>query len=126
MNKGEAVIIIEDSQVQRAIIVNLVKELGYVPLVVEQINEKIADNIKNESAPVVLLDLMLLDEQGIPVVDGFQLCNDIKESNPRMKVIIVSAENDTAAREFASLQGADGFLGKPFKIDELERCLKDV
>ncbi len=126
MNKGDTILIVEDSQVQRAVMVNLVKELGYVPVAVEKFDQHISAVLKSQNISVVLLDLMLLNEEGTPVADGFQLCNEIKETNPLIKVVIVSAESDEAAREFALLQGADGFLAKPFKINELEHCLSDI
>jgi DNA-binding response OmpR family regulator len=126
MEKGDSILVIEDSQVQRAVIVNLVKELGFVPLAVERFDDTIYKVFENENVSVVLLDLMLLDEDGNTIADGFQICNDIKEANPEMKVVIVSAEHDEAAREFALLQGADGFLAKPFKIEDLEDCLKGM
>lgn len=126
ITKGDSVLIIEDSHVQRAVMINLVKELGFTPHAVEEFDDSIPSLLSSSQIKVVLLDLMLLDEGGNPMLDGFQLCNEIKDANPDIKVIIVSAESDAAARELAMLQGADGFLAKPFRVEDLEECLKNI
>jgi DNA-binding response OmpR family regulator len=123
MSKERSILIIEDSNVQRAVMLNLVKELGFRAFSVEKFDDEIFNLIKEEQISIVLLDLMLLSEDGSPIIDGFQLCNEIKDHNPNTKVVIVSAQSDEDAREFAMLQGADGFLAKPFKINDLERCV---
>jgi DNA-binding response OmpR family regulator len=121
--RNKKILIIEDSDVQRAVIVNLVKELGYEPFAIEAFDASVSEYFQDRDFGVVLLDLMLLNEDGTPAADGFQICNEIKENDPAVKVIIVSAEDDEAARELAMLQGADGYLAKPFRIEDLEACL---
>ena len=70
--------------------------------------------------------MILLDNDGQPIGDGFQICNEIKSADPSVKVIVISAEADEAAKMFALSQGADGFICKPFKIEELEQSLLSV
>ncbi len=65
-----------------------------------------------------LPDLIILDKQ-LPGVDGLDLCRVLK-ADPRtsgIPVLILSASPQTALQ--APRAGADGFLEKPFRMQEL-------
>lgn len=120
------VLIIEDAPLQRAVIANIVKELGYEPIVVDSFQESMAPLLDKHQIDLVLLDLLLVDEEGRVVADGFQVCAEFKASKPSIKVVIITAENDVSAKEFAELQGADAFISKPFQVDSLAQCIKSI
>lgn len=120
------ILIIEDSPTQRAILRNLCVELGFAPICPTRFDHSVTEIIKNEDITLVLLDLILLDDDGSPLADGFQLCDEIKSLDPQVKIIVISAESDDAAQQFAAAQGADTFIGKPFKIEELESKIKSL
>lgn len=120
------VLIVEDSPLQRAVIVNIVKELGYEPIQVETFEVSLVPLLKKHSIDLVLLDLLLMDENGRSVADGFQVCAELKQANPDLKVIVITAENDDSAKEFAILQGADAFISKPFQVDKLAKCIDGI
>ena len=60
----------------------------------------------------MLLDLML------PEVDGFELCQLIRERSP-VAIIVVSARGGERDKVTALNMGADDYLTKPFSIEEL-------
>ena len=63
-------------------------------------------------------DLILLDLQ-MPHVDGFEVLGQlqkIKEAHP-VAILVISA--DAAQNEAALAAGADGFMGKPFRLPEV-------
>lgn len=120
------VLIVEDSPSQAAIIANVVKEAGHVPAVYSQLPMGIQQLLLKEKPDLVLLDLRLLDPEGNPMVDGFQLCREIKRSSEATPVIVISAEGDDEACEWALLQGADAYLQKPFAVEDLERIMAEV
>ena len=71
---------------------------------------------------LVILDLMM------PYVDGFGVCQTIK-SNPKteqIKVLVATAytEEETINRALAC--GADSWLGKPFKMEELKQKVEEL
>ena len=120
------ILIIEDSPLQRAVIVNIVKELGFDPLPVDDFQISLVPLLKKHDIDLVLLDLLLVDEQGNAVADGFQVCAELKNAKPELKVIVITAENDVSAKEFAELQGADAFITKPFQVDKLSKCIESI
>jgi len=68
--------------------------------------------LETEAPDIVLLDLML------PEVDGFELCQLIRERSP-VAIIVVSARGGERDKVTALNMGADDYLTKPFSIEEL-------
>lgn len=64
---------------------------------------------------VILLDISM------PVMDGMEVCAELRKdpSMNQTRFIMVTALNDSIHRTAAYLAGADDFLEKPFKPDEL-------
>lgn len=63
---------------------------------------------------------VVLSDVTMPMVDGFQLLERTKKAHPGVAVIMMSA---TDARAQAFELGCDGFLEKPFGLDELAGAL---
>jgi DNA-binding response OmpR family regulator len=62
-------------------------------------------------------DIILLDMR-MPVMDGWSFAEEYRNRpGPRVPVIVVTAARDAAAR--AAEIDADGYLAKPFSLDEL-------
>lgn len=76
--------------------------------------------IKSEEPGIVLLDLRLKD------VDGLNVLHKIKEIWPRIKVIIISAFGGPLVKDRATSLGADGFIDKPFKVEDVVKAIKAV
>lgn len=76
--------------------------------------------VKDEKPDVALLDLKLKD------ADGLNVLRKIKELRPKRKVIIISAFGDSAIREKADKLGADGFVDKPFKPEDVAKLMRAV
>jgi two-component system KDP operon response regulator KdpE len=74
--------------------------------------ERVLQMLETETPDLILLDLML------PVVDGFELCKQVRERS-RVGVIVVSARGGDHDKVAALNLGADDYLTKPFSIDEL-------
>jgi two-component system KDP operon response regulator KdpE len=64
-----------------------------------------------------LPDLIVLD-LALPGMDGFQICRQLREWS-RIPTIILSVRDDGADKVRALNMGADDYLTKPFKLDEL-------
>jgi CheY-like chemotaxis protein len=120
------VLIVEDSAAQASVIASLVKTSGHTPVVYTSLPTGIAQILSKEEPDLVLLDLMLLDSHGKQVADGFQVCREVKRALPDTPVIIITAEGDDDACEWAILQGADAFLQKPFDPEELTDAIEKV
>ena len=66
-------------------------------------------------------DLILLDMK-MPVMDGWQFLQRYRQQpGPRVPVVVVTAAQDD--RRLAADVGADGYVAKPFSIDDLLRVV---
>lgn len=69
-------------------------------------------------------DLVLLD-LALPEVEGFEILEAIR-ANPAIAdtpVVIITAHGDSGTAAEANDRGADAFLAKPFRPDELRRMV---
>jgi two-component system, OmpR family, response regulator len=72
----------------------------------------------SDEVGVVVLDL------GLPDVDGLEVLRRLRERNPRLPVVILTARDDVEDRVRGLDLGADDYVAKPFAIDELAARLR--
>jgi len=77
-----------------------------------------ADYLEQEQPAVVILDNKLPDGFGIDYIPT------IKKTHPNLKVIMISGF-DGAAKDVALENGADAYLEKPFKKEQLFNAIMD-
>lgn len=121
------VLIIEDSVSQAAIMQEIVRQAGHEAVLCPDLQKGIAQILRAINPAVVLVDLVLLGADGKPVADGFQICREVKRvSKGQSKVIVVSSKDAEETAEWASLQGADAYLQKPFAVEDLVSVIDEV
>ena len=69
---------------------------------------------------IILLDLIL------PGESGFEICERIKTQDPHLPILVISAMDRSDARDLAGRVGADGYLTKPFDIEQLVEMMINV
>jgi YesN/AraC family two-component response regulator len=72
-----------------------------------------------------LYDLVISDVN-MPNMNGVQMCQKIKEINPEQKVSIISAHDESNILMDLIKVGADGFILKPMKMDDVVTALYPV
>ena len=101
-DKSKKVLIVEDSATQAAVMANIVVSMGMQPVVTSDLSRGISQIINQENPDIVILDLILIDQStGKQLADGFQLCREIKRLKADLPVIVVTAEEDDDAWNFA-------------------------
>ncbi|MFA5167482.1 MAG: response regulator [Candidatus Omnitrophota bacterium] len=69
-------------------------------------------------------EIVLLDIQ-MPGMSGLQVLKKIKETYPRVKVIMVTAVETQEKIEEAMRFGADNYITKPLSLEYLEKDVQD-
>ena len=64
------------------------------------------------------VDLVILDVM-MPVMNGLEVCAEIRRMNSSLPVILLTAKDDLATRSAAMTLGASEFIAKPVNIDDL-------
>ena len=76
--------------------------------------------VKKHPPKLVVLDMKL------PDMDGLEVLRSIKEINPEITVVILTAYGTQELRKEARALGAHDFLSKPFKISEVWQVVQQT
>ena len=117
--KANRVLIVEDNETMRIGLTESLKRDGYSVFAFDNGPGAIKHfNMSRE--PVAVLDLKM------EPMDGIQILEEIKKTNPKTEVIMISAYGSVEAAVKAMQLGAFDFLTKPFSPDELRLRVKKV
>jgi two-component system KDP operon response regulator KdpE len=113
---GAIVLVVEDDDEQRAVLVRTLKARGY--RTAEAIDGRTALERWSARRPdIVLLDL------GLPDIEGIRVVRHIR-AEAATPIVILSARFDERQKVEALDAGADDYLTKPFGVDELNARLR--
>lgn len=71
-----------------------------------------------DKAHIWLPQLLLLD-MWMPGMNGREVCKRLKQQEPTKSIAIIMLSASKDAKAIATAAGADGFLAKPFEMDEV-------
>ena len=115
------VLIVDDHQLFREGLVNLISESEEIEVTGEAENGQEAINRVRELKPdVVLMDI------GIPVLNGIEATHIIKKDFPQVKVIAISMHSDKYYIKRMLTEGASGFLFKNCSYNQLIEAIYSV
>ncbi|HEX9061009.1 MAG TPA: response regulator transcription factor [Clostridia bacterium] len=107
------VLVVEDEEDIRDFLIINLKRAGYESIEVGTGEEAIELLGRDAAFRVVLLDIML------PGMDGFKVLKRIRERNPSVGVIMLSARGQEFDKVNGLSLGADDYVVKPFSPSEL-------
>lgn len=116
--KDKKVLIVDDQNGIRILLMEVFNSEGYTTM--QAPNGKVALEIVRNEAP----DLVLLDMK-IPGMDGLEILKHIKEINPDIKVIMMTAYGELDMIKQATDLGALMHFTKPFDIDEMRLAVNN-
>ena len=105
------VLVVEDDPAAAQLLTVVLQRAAYDVSVVGTGAEALSS--VERGAQLVLLDL------GLPDVEGLQLCRELRRLRPGLPLLVVSARASEADIVLALDAGADDYLVKPFRSQEL-------
>jgi two-component system chemotaxis response regulator CheY len=119
MNTSLPVLVVDDSRTMTTIISKLVRDVGFTNI--DQVNDgpTALDRMRERKYGLVLSDWDMRP------MNGTELIQQIRKdpTNSGMLVIMITAKCDA---DVSWLSGADGYLTKPFKADDLREKIEEV
>ncbi len=115
------IMVVEDDIPASNFMAEVLKMAGYEAVVVNE-SWKAIEVADSTTPQAFLLDLMM------PPPDGFKLCRMLR-AHPDFKytpILIVTALDNTDSKIVAIGAGANDYLVKPFRIDDLTTKVKDL
>ncbi len=112
--RGPAILIVDDEEDIRAVLQARLETAGYEVRSAETGMEAL-ERIRTDPPDLIVLDLML------PGIDGFGVCAMVKRDQrfSKIPIIMLTARSQPQDRSTGAALGADAFLTKPFRADEL-------
>lgn len=113
MGSGQSILIVDDIEEQRELANIILTKMNYKTKVLPS-GEAAIDYIKENSADMIILDMDME-----PGIDGLETFKRIVETNPEQKVIIISGVIESEKVMDTLKLGACGFVKKPFRLEHL-------
>jgi len=120
VNLIRRVMVVDDDDLFRDMLTEALSYNDYIPFAVSNGDDALRE-LENGTIDAVITDIKM------PGMDGITLLKKIKIIYPRMPVILITAflSRDEADRKAGSVE-ADGFLQKPFEVDNIIEILKEI
>ena len=114
-----SILVVEDGQSQREMLQGYLRDEGYEVSEAEN-GEKAIKTVKEG-----YFDLLLLDYK-MPGMDGMKVIEGVKQINPEIDVIMMSAYGTIETAVKAMKAGAADYITKPIDLDELAIMLERI
>ncbi len=115
---GETVLVVEDEQVVRAVILEMLGEQGYRTL--EAVDGPSGLKILRDDPCIELL----ITDVGLPGMNGRQLADQARETRPDLKILFVTGYAESVAISDGFLQPGMEMITKPFDLGNLSRRVR--
>jgi DNA-binding response OmpR family regulator len=112
-------LVVEDDQGIQKMITDYFRHNGYEVFAASDGEAGIKMALE-ERPDALILDIML------PKTDGFSVCRHIRERNPSLPILILTAKDDVVDKVLGLEMGADDYMTKPFSLRELEARVKSI
>ena len=117
----ETVLLVDDEAMIIDINVQLLKKIGYEVLAAHSGKEAIEIYKRNaDRVAIVILDLIM------PGMGGGEVFDRLKEIDTDVKVLLSSGYSINGQAAEILNRGCDGFIQKPFKLNELSKKMRDI
>lgn len=107
---GKRILIVDDADFMRMMLEDILTHHKHTVLQAKN-GQKCLDILQNEAVDVCVLDIVM------PVMDGIETLRRIKEKQPDLKVVMLSALSQEKTVKMALQLGADAFVVKPFQVE---------
>jgi DNA-binding response OmpR family regulator len=115
------VLVVDDSWTDLTLIATPLRDSGYDVITAVDGDEAL-EKVLHERPQCVVLDIIL------PKQNGFQICRRLKqmEESRDIPIILISGKNTELDKRWGLQQGADLYITKPFRNDELVASVRSL
>lgn len=116
MSKARKILVVEDNPNMSSLLADML-EVFAVDSVRATDGEDALKKLETEDIGLVITDLRM------PKMSGTELIAAVKDKNPNLPVVLISGYNLTDADSNGPAGRADGFLMKPFRMNDIKDIL---
>ena len=117
---GKKVMVVDDSPFMRVMIKDIVVKLGGVVVAEAGDGNEAVEKFTQFAPDVVTMDIVM------PKKSGIDALSEIKQKQPGVKVVMISAIDQKESLVQAIRLGASGFIVKPFDEENVKLTLQKL
>lgn len=114
------IVVLDDEEVVRAVIVEMLRHSGYDPIGFESPREAVELAVGDPAVTLVISDLTM------PGFSGFELLRELQERRPGLPVVLVTGAGTEENLAEAAALGAAAVIVKPFSHAELRAVVASL
>jgi DNA-binding NtrC family response regulator len=118
--KEKKILIVDDNPHMCNLLVDILEMFGYQGIKAKDGEEALSLLKKEKNFELVITDLRM------PNLGGMDLLKSIKGEDPSLPVVVITAFGKSDTKDDVMAAKADGYLAKPFKVNEIEDLLKQL
>lgn len=115
----KSILVVDDEPVLCAVLGRMLSKLGYNAVCAHDGVEAV------EIMAHMHFDLVVTDLR-MPRMDGWSLMKYVKKDTPDIPVILITGYHSMHTRNRATQNSADGYISKPFSVDQIKTMLENV
>lgn len=119
MDTSLPVLVVDDSRTMTTIISRLVRDIGFTDVDAAHDGPAALDQLRQKKYG------LLLSDWDMAPMNGTELTERVRKDplNATIPIIMITAKGDA---DIAWLSGADGYLTKPFKANDLKEKIEEI
>ncbi|MGN0157648.1 MAG: response regulator transcription factor [Brotaphodocola sp.] len=106
------ILIVEDEEPILKLYQIVLKKEGYATFLAHN-GEEAWKIMETKHIDLVITDVMM------PVMDGYEFVRTLREYNPQLPVLMITAKDDFASKSMGFSLGTDDYMTKPVDLDEM-------
>ena len=106
------ILVVEDDKNLRKLITTCLKKNNYTPFEAND-GEEALEMLDKQYIDLIITDVMM------PKVDGFELIKELRMSEYKLPILLITAKDSIQDKKEGFLLGADDYMVKPINIEEL-------
>ena len=118
-SKTGKVLIVDDNDQMSSLLADILELFDYQAQQAKD-GEEALRCLREDKYDLVITDLRM------PKMSGTELLKLIKKVQPQLPVVVVSGFGPGNTQNLIISEQADGFLNKPFTVEQIEKILKDL
>ena len=118
-SKAGKVLIMDDNDQMSSLLADILELFDYQAQQAKD-GEEALRCLREDKYDLVITDLRM------PKMSGTELLKLIKKVQPQLPVVVVSGFGPGNTQNLIISKQADGFLNKPFTVEQIEKILKDL
>jgi len=118
-NSSKKILIVDDNPNMSVLLSDILEIFEYEGAQAED-GEVALSKLKEDDFAMVFTDLRM------PKMDGIDLLKAIKIQHPELPVVVITGYSLGETKNILLTERADGFLNKPFKVNEIKDLLEKL